>query len=527
MRRSSSPLALLAAALLACGMTACGEGDAPSPPAASAPATEAAAPSPAATPGESPTVEAREAPAGDAGAAAEDATSDDPLISAARVPWKGDLDAIVERGLLRVGLPYGLSTYFLDGPTQRGIGYERVQSFEKSLLKRLGKNAARLKVLIVPANRSRLLAMLDEGLIDVAAGNITVTPQRAEALDFSAPFRTDVRQVLVLGPAAPEVASAEDMLASEVHVLPGSSYREYIAALNARRTADGRAAFPVVETDPNLTPEDLIEMVAAGIVPATVTDQLIAEFFVPIFPTLKVREDIVLASGQQIAWAMRKGSPLLKEAVDDFVGEARKGTTLGNVLLNKYLKDQKWAKNALAAEDLRRFEAITQFLKTYAGRYDFDWLMVAAQGYQESGLDQAKRSRVGAIGVMQLMPATARDPNVGIPEIDDPEKNIHAGVKYLRFLRDRYYSDPAITPLNQALFSFAAYNAGPGNIARARKRATTLGLDPNVWFDNVEIATAKTVSREPVVYVRNIYKYYVAYKTITQQVKPSAQAAPG
>jgi membrane-bound lytic murein transglycosylase MltF len=518
MPRSPSPFALLAAALLAAGITACGDSDAPAPPASAAATTEAAAPSPAEP--------ASEAPANDAEASTVEAESDDPLIAAARVPWKGDLDAIVERGLLRVGLPYGLATYFLDGPTQRGIAYERVQAFEKSLRKRLGESAARLKVLIVPASRSRLLAMLDEGLVDVAAGNITVTPQRAEALDFSAPFRTDVRQVLVLGPAAPEVTSAEDMLGSAVHVLPGSSYQEYIAALNTRRATEGKAAFPVVETDPNLTPEDLIEMVAAGIVPATVTDQLIAEFFVPIFPTLKVREDLVLANGQQVAWAMRKGSPALKAAVDAFVAESKKGTTLGNVLLNKYLKDQKWAKNALAAEDRGRFESITKFLKTYAGQYDFDWLMVAAQGYQESGLDQTKRSRVGAIGVMQLMPTTASDPNVGIPGIDDPENNIHAGVKYLRFLRDRYYSDPAITPLNQALFSFAAYNAGPGNIARARKRATALGLDPDVWFDNVEIATAKTVSREPVVYVRNIYKYYVAYKTITQEVRSSAQAAP-
>ncbi len=154
-------------------------------------------------------------------------------------------------------------------------------------------------------------------------------------------------------------------------------------------------------------------------------------------------------------------------------------------------------------------------LKTYAGKYDFDWLMIAAQGYQESYLDQSKRSPVGAIGVMQVMPATARDPNVAIPQIHLQEPNIHAGVKYLRFLRDRYFSDPVLSDLDRTLFSFAAYNAGPGNVAKARKRAAKLGLDPNQWLDNVEIAAAKVVSREPIVYVRNIYKYFVAYKLLT------------
>lgn len=142
--------------------------------------------------------------------------------------------------------------------------------------------------------------------------------------------------------------------------------------------------------------------------------------------------------------------------------------------------------------------------------------MIAAQGYQESCLDQSKRSPVGAVGVLQVMPATAKDPNVGIPDIHLTEPNIHAGVKYLRFLRDHFCSDPSLSKLDQTPFSFAAYNAGPGNVAKARKRAAKLGLNPNVWLDNVEIAAAKVVSREPVIYVRNIYKYYVAYVVLTE-----------
>ncbi len=115
---------------------------------------------------------------------------------------------------------------------------------------------------------------------------------------------------------------------------------------------------------------------------------------------------------------------------------------------------------------------------------------------------------------MQVMPKTAADPVVGIADIKVEKQNIHAGVKYLRFVRDRYFSQPEISPLDQVLFSFAAYNAGPRGITRARKRAEKMGFDRNIWFGHVEVAAAATISREPVIYVRNIFKYYTAYKLV-------------
>jgi membrane-bound lytic murein transglycosylase MltF len=139
-------------------------------------------------------------------------------------------------------------------------------------------------------------------------------------------------------------------------------------------------------------------------------------------------------------------------------------------------------------------------------------MLIAAQGYQESRLDQSKRSPAGAIGIMQLMPATATDPNVDIPEIEIAERNIEAGMKYLRHLRSEYFDDPAISSFDQTCFAFAAYNAGPGNIRKARARAATMGLDANIWFGNVEVAAGRTISREPVAYVRNILKYYTSYR---------------
>jgi len=441
---------------------------------------------------------------------------EDPILEQALTPWTGGLDGILKRGMLRVAIPYGLMTYFNDGPEQRGLTYDNVMAFEQWAKKKLGKKATNLTLVILPTNRAGLLPMLTEGRADLAAGTITVTEGRRALVDFSAPFNKQVREVLVTGPGAPEIKTSEDMLGSAIYLRPSTSFYEHLTALNAERVAAGKAPFPIVAADENLTDDDLIEMVGTGIIPATIADEPVAEVFAQVFDKVRVHKDLVLASDQHIAWAMRKGSPKLKALVDGYVAEARKGTLLGNMLLTKYLKSADWAKNALATEDQQRFKAIADLLKTYAGQYDFDWLMIAAQGYQESRLDQSKRSPVGAIGVMQLMPTTAQDPNVGIPDIHLVEPNIHAGMKYLRFLRDRYYDDPALSDLDQTLFSFAAYNAGPGNIAKARKRAQKLGLDPNVWLDNVEIAAARVVSREPVVYVRNIYKYYVAYKLLTE-----------
>lgn len=417
----------------------------------------------------------------------------------------------------------------MDGPDQRGLSYDGILAFEAWLKERLGKEAANLTLVILPTNRARLLPMLTEGLADVAAGTITVTEGRRALVDFSDPFHTEIHEVLVTGPAAPEVETAEDMLASAVHVGRSSSFFEHLAARNAERVAAGKAPFPVVEADPHFTNDDLLEMVGAGIIPATIADEPEAELFAQVFPKVRVHNDLALVSDQQIAWALRKDSPELKALVDAYIPEARKGSLTGNMLLTKYLQDADWAKNALADEDRARFDNIAELIRTYADRYAFDWLMIAAQGHQESRLDQSKRSPVGAIGVMQVMPATARDPNVGIPDIHLEESNIHAGVKYLAFLRDHYFSDPALTDLDQTLFSFAAYNAGPGNIAKARKRAAKLGLDPDVWLDNVEIAAAKVVSREPAVYVRNIYKYYVAYKLASsvrgRETDPGVSAA--
>ena len=148
---------------------------------------------------------------------------------------------------------------------------------------------------------------------------------------------------------------------------------------------------------------------------------------------------------------------------------------------------------------------------------------MAALGYKESQLDQTGRSRAGAVGVMQLTAATGKAMDVG--DINQLDPNIHAGVKYIRFMVDTYYQDPQISALNKVLFAFAAYNAGPNRIRSLRKEAAQRHLDANVWFDNVERVVSEHIGRETVQYVSNIYKYYIAYSLVQDDVARNLQQA--
>ena len=276
--------------------------------------------------------------------------------------------------------------------------------------------------------------------------------------------------------------------------VPAASTRVFSASTNPSDRPEGRGLLSK-EADENLESEDILEMVNADLVPFTVVDRHIAEFWQQIFEEIVVREDLAINTGTEIGWAFRKNSPQLREAVDEFVVRNRKGTLLGNMLCKRYLRNTSFVKRSLSESEVEKFHDTVELFKKYAGQYDFDWLMVAAQGYQESTLDQSKRSPAGAIGVMQLLPSTARDSRVNIPDIEALENNIHAGVKYLRVIADQYFADENLDPLNRAMFAFAAYNAGPARISRLRKEAERMGLDPNQWFGNVEVVAAREIGR--------------------------------
>jgi membrane-bound lytic murein transglycosylase MltF len=450
------------------------------------------------------------------GAEAVGADEADELFARMAEPFVGDLDAMVERGFLRVGAPYSPVFFIADGPHATGLTVDLMREFEADLRKRLGNAARHLTVVIVPLPRDRMFPLLIEGRVDLLAANLTVTPEREVIASFSDPFNDKVREVVVTGPATPGIRTLDDLHLTPLHVRASSSYHEHLAALSAARQAAGAPALTLVEADPNLEDEDIVELVALGVMPATVVDDHKARLLVQLFEAAVMREDLVVNEGGTIAWAMRKENPKLREAANAFAKIARRGTLLGNTLMKRYLTDADRVRDAMAGEDKDVFAAVIGTIREKAASYDFDALMIAAQAYQESRLRQSARSAAGAVGVMQVLPSTARDPAIGIHDISTAERNIEAGVKYLRLLRREYLDDPAISAYDQTLMAFAAYNTGPGNLRKARTRAARQGLDPNIWFGNVELAMAQAVSREPVVYVRNILKYYTTYRLAEQ-----------
>jgi membrane-bound lytic murein transglycosylase MltF len=441
-----------------------------------------------------------------------------------RVPWQGDLAGMVKRRNIRFLVAVNPMLYSVDKGKQTGVTYEAARQFEDTLNARMRRGSLKVHVVFIPVARDRLLTSLAEGLGDVAAANLTVTEARKKTVAFTAPFSTNVSEIVVGGPSSPPLTSLDDLSGKEVFVRLSSSYAESLRALNQRFATAGRAPVKILAADERLESSDALEMVNAGLVAFTVADTHIAEFWAKVWDGLKVYPDLKVRSGAEVAWAVRKGSPKLKAAIDSFVATHKQGTRAGNVLLQKYLKSTGYVKNASSEADMKRFKTLVQFFQRYGREYDFDWLLLAAQGYQESRLDQTVKSKAGAIGVMQVMPATARSRSVGIPDISTAENNVHAGTKYLRYLVDHNFNDPKIGKLDRMLFAFAAYNAGPGRVSKLRAKATKRGLKNYVWFDNVETIAARDIGRETVQYVSNIFKYYIAYKLTAEREQEQAQA---
>ncbi len=440
-------------------------------------------------------------------AAAEPESSElNPLRQLNNRRWTGDLDELIEHRVVRILTVHSPGRFYLEEGRGRGIVAEMAKRYEDFLNKELGNGHVKVFALVVPVARDQLIPALLEGRGDLISAGLTITEDRKELVDFSIPASKPLNEILVTGPSAPEVKTLEDLAGETVYVREDSSYYESVEKLSAELEGKGLAPIRIKELPGALEDDDLIEMVNAGLLPWAVVDDYKPTLWKDVFANLTVRDDLVFREGGRIAWAMRKDSPDLKKSIDAFLKKNREGTLIGNILVNRYIRDFDWAANALDDEDYARFNNLAHIFERYGEMYGIEYLFAAAQGYQESRLDQNVRSSAGAVGVMQLLPETAADKNVGIPDIHEVEPNILAGIKYMDFLRDRYFSDPAITPLNQALLALGAYNAGPTRMIRMRQRAEEKGYDPNVWFDNVELVAAEEIGRETVQYVSNIFR---------------------
>ncbi|MEP5569165.1 MAG: transporter substrate-binding domain-containing protein [Halioglobus sp.] len=442
-----------------------------------------------------------------------------------RSAWTGDLDTMEENRVIRMLTVYSPGRYYVDeNGEEKGLVKEMARRFEDFINKRMKRKTVRVNVAIIPMARSQLIPALLQGHGDVINASLSITPERAEIMDFSIPATKPISEILITGPEAAKLSSIDDLSGRTIYLRQSSSYRESVENLNARLESEGKEPVNITLVSEFLEDDDLIEMVDKGLLPWAIVDDYKLDLWKDVFTNTVARKDIVFREGGRIGWVFREDSPLLESAVNDFMKKNREGTLVGNVLKNRYIRDFDWAANALDDSDYERFLDLQHIFQKYGDQYRVDYLVAAAQGYQESRLDQKARSGAGAIGVMQLLPSTAKDKNVAIHDIHNVDSNIHAGIKYLDFLRTRYFDDPAIDPRNKTLLALAAYNAGPTRMINMRNKAKKLGYDPNQWFDNVELVAAQEIGRETVQYVSNIYKYYIAYRYTLDQQAGHAEA---
>jgi membrane-bound lytic murein transglycosylase MltF len=430
-------------------------------------------------------------------------------------PFMGDIDEMVKRRLIRVAVPFNRSFYFVDKGVQRGLSYEYLVQFEEHLNKKLKTGNLKVHVVPMPMPRDLLLPALRDGKVDLAVAQLTITPERQKLVDFTAPTRPNVSEIVVTAPGTPPIASVEDLSGREVFVRRTSSYYASLQALNATLQATGRPPVAIEDASESLEDDDLLEMVNAGLIPVTIVDDYLAEYWKQVFTDMQVHPGLTLRTGGNLAVAIRKNSPKLAAELNGFIERFGLDSAIGRVLNQRYLESTRFVRNAASEAERKKFLAMVELFRKYGDQYRFDFLLMAAQGYQESRLDQGAKSQVGAIGVMQLMPETGKEQKVG--DITQLEPNIHAGVKYMRFVRDQFFEDQPMDDLNKALFTFASYNAGPGRVRQLRRETQKRGLDPNVWFGNVERIASERIGRETVTYVSNIYKYYVAYRLISEE----------
>ena len=433
----------------------------------------------------------------------------EPLVGS----WTGDLPGMLERRQIRALVPYSRTFYFLDERgSQHGLSYAFMEAFEDYVNAHVESGLLRVQVVYVPVTRDRLVPWLLEGRGDIIAANLTTTRTRGRLMDFTEPLASGVDEVLVSGPTAAPIERLEQLSGRTVFVRSASSFYESLQTLNRDLGSRGLAPVRLKEAPAHFEVGDVLELVNAGLVEHAVADDYLAEFWARVLPDIVVHETLALRQDADIAFAVRPDSPRLKALLDEFLTTHRAGTLFGNVIFERYLQDTRWVLERDSTKKYAVLEQKAPLFQKFGAQYQLDWLLLLAQAYQESRLNQDARSPAGAVGVMQVLPSTGREMDVG--DISVLENNIHAGARYLRWMIDRYYDDDAISPADRMLFALASYNAGPARVRALRDEAAEMGLDPNTWFDNVEYVAAQRIGRETVEYVHNIYKYHIAFSLI-------------
>ncbi|MFV8458483.1 transglycosylase SLT domain-containing protein [Vibrio owensii] len=425
-------------------------------------------------------------------------------------PYVGDLDTLKEKKAVRILVSADLGFYYIQNGKPKGIISELIYEFERHLR----KNKKVINIQVIPVVRNELIPKLIAGYGDVIVANLTITDERKKRITFSEPVRENVSEIIVTSSKYSDIKTVDDLSGLDVWVRESSSYHQSLTKVNNYFTIKNKPLINILFLDEVIQDFETLEMISAGLIDITVLDRHKTGMWGNIFPSVVFHNQITVRENAQIGWGIRKGSPQLEGAVNKFIKEVRVGTLFGNVVNERYLENDKWLRNFLNRDNAVRSKELLDIFYLYSQEYHFPHLLMLAQGFQESGLNQNVISHMGAVGIMQILPTTARDRAINISNIYEKEPNIHAGVKYMHYLREYFVNEKDISDNDIIYFCLAAYNAGPGNIRKMRRIAKEKGYDPNVWFSNVEVVTRQYIGLEPIHYVSSINRYFIAYKLL-------------
>src|SRR5271166_3841411 len=310
-----------------------------------------------------------------------------------------DLDGMLRRRLVRMLVPLSPTLFFQDHGTLYGTAAQGAQALEAWLNKTYKTNGPPVVVALVLTSRDKLLGDLLAGRGDIAAGDITVTATLAKQAAFTRPLLSGIKEILVSGPQAAKLAGAEDLSGKEVATREGTASHASLLALNEILVQAGKPPVKLISVPGTLEPEDMMEMVAVGLLPAMIADDWVANLWAGLISGLTLQPQVVLRQDVDIAWGVRQNNPKLLAALNTAIAQVGGSATQISGKTAGYLKRLKQIHAANTGDDVARFRSMLAMFQRYAGEYDFDDLLLIAQSYQESRLDQSARSGAGAIGL--------------------------------------------------------------------------------------------------------------------------------
>ena len=438
--------------------------------------------------------------------------------------WTGSYQEMLERHVIRLAVPYDRTIYINDKGIERGMSVEIAKALTKWLnTKYIAHLAGRsVSVKLVPLPKEQLLSALTQGQADMAVGDLGLYEPIPNASAYLVNHATKLqKEVLVTGPSSPFVSSLSDLSGQTIYGSRNTNFHTTLSNLNEELKQAGKPLVNLISPLGSLDDEDLLEMLDSGLIPFVIVSDWKAALWQPIYTKNTVHSDLSSEDAGWVGWAVRSSNGDLNADLQTFYLGDGSTQAVNAFRQADYKQHLKGLKDPIEKTAWIHFKSMHPLFDEYGAQYQLNPLMIAALGFQETMLNQNAVSPVGAIGVMQLMPATGASLGVGNIHLLGP--NIDAGAKYMDRLMSANFSGVQFDGNNRSLFAVASYNIGPNNVAKARDRAQEIGLDPNQWFGNVEFSAARKMGVEPVNYVRNVYKYFIAYQLKLNQIQSIQQ----